>query len=184
MENDDSNLDPASAQPESEEAISVSEHELQLALEKLHSEQNLPMAIVAGFLAAVAGATIWAAVTVMTEYQIGWMAIGIGFLVGYAMRIIGKGMDQVYGVIGAVLSLVGCALGNLLTMTYFIADAEGMTYMNLLAEMDLDLAIEIMTVTFDPMDVLFYAIAVYFGYKNAFRQVTEADILRALGKAF
>jgi len=31
--------------------------------------------------------------------------------------------------------------------------------------------------------VLFYALAGYFGYKYAFRQITEDDLNRALGKA-
>jgi hypothetical protein len=164
--------------------MSVSEPEIQLALEQLRSEQNLGMAVVAGLLAAFFGAGVWAATTVATGYQIGWMAIGIGFVVGLAMRLVGKGIDPIFGIVAAVLSLVGCVTGNLLTMTYFIADSQGIPYTELLAQMNLELAIEIMTVTFDPMDILFYAIAVYFGYRYAFRQLTEADYARALGKSF
>jgi hypothetical protein len=33
------------------------------------------------------------------------------------------------------------------------------------------------------MDLLFYGLAVYFGYKYAFRQITEQDLNRALGKS-
>ncbi|MDH3751464.1 MAG: hypothetical protein OEU40_12780, partial [Gammaproteobacteria bacterium] len=142
------------------------------------------MAVLAGLVAAVVGAGIWAAVTVASGYQIGWIAIGIGFAVGFTIRIVGKGMDQIYGVAGAVLSLIGCALGNLLTMTYFIADAEGIPYLEILSQLNLDVAIEIMTATFEPMDILFYGIAVYFGYRYAFRQLTDADFARALGKSF
>jgi len=61
-------------------------------------------------------------------------------------------------------------------MTYFIAVQESIAYLELLADMNVDLAIEIMVVTFDPMDILVYGIAVYFGYRYAFRQVTEADL--------
>jgi len=34
------------------------------------------------------------------------------------------------------------------------------------------------------MDIIFYAIAVYFGYKYAFRTITEEDLTRALGRSF
>jgi len=165
------------------EQPNVSAAELQFALEKLRSAQSLPAAIVAGLVTALLGAGTWALITVLTEYQIGWMAIGIGFAVGYTIRIVGKGIDRIYGVIGALLSLIGCAIGNLLTITYFVSASEGIPYLELLADMNLDLAIEIMTVTFDPMDILFYGIALYFGYRYAFRQITDADIARSLGKS-
>ena len=179
MENDEQQKHELPAQ-----APNISEPEMQMALEALRSEQNLVMATLAGLVAAVAGAGIWAAATVATGYQIGWLAIGIGFLVGFAMRIVGKGIDRVYGIVAAVLSLAGCALGNLLTVAYFVAEAEGVPYAELLSRLDLDIAIELMTATFDPMDLLFYGIAVYFGYRYAFRELTEADFARVLGKGF
>jgi hypothetical protein len=40
-----------------------------------------------------------------------------------------------------------------------------------------------LSATFAPIDLLFYALAGYFGYKYAFRQITEQDLNRALGKA-
>jgi hypothetical protein len=154
----------------------LSEAELQFLLENLRSEQNLVGGIAGGLIAALLGASIWAVITVVSEYQIGWMAIGIGFLVGFSVRIAGKGIDQIFGVIGAVMSLVGCAVGNLLTMTYFVAVNENIPYIDLLSSMNLDMAIEIMTITFDPMDILFYGIALYFGYRYAFRQVTAETL--------
>jgi hypothetical protein len=52
---------------------------LQAALQRLKSEQNLVLAALAGGVAALLGACIWAAVTVTTNYQIGWMAVGVVF---------------------------------------------------------------------------------------------------------
>ncbi len=163
-------------------SVGLSEPQLQMALEALRSEQNLPAGVIAGFLAALAGAGIWALITALTEYQIGWMAIGVGFLVGFAVRMAGKGIEPLYGIIGAALSLVGCVLGNLLTMTYFIAANEAVSFVDALGQLDLNLAIEILVLTFDYMDIVFYGIALYFGYRYAFRQMTQEDINRALGK--
>jgi len=171
-------------QSDHEDPARLSEPEIQMAMEQLRSEQSLVMATLAGLVAAVVGASIWAAVTVATGFQIGWIAIGIGFAVGIAIRYVGKGIDQIFGVVAGVLSLLGCGLGNLLSVAYFVADAESIPYVELLAQMDLDVAIEIMTATFDPMDIVFYAIAVYFGYRSAFRELTDADFARALGKSF
>lgn len=178
MGDEDSNVSgDAAQQPE------VSPAELQFALDKIRSEQNLSAGVIAGLVAALAGAGIWALATALSEYQIGWMAIGVGFVVGYAVRIVGKGIDQIFGIVGGVLSVMGCAMGNLLTMTYFISAQEGVGYMDTLSGMTLDMATEIMVVTFSPMDIVFYGIAIYFGYRYAFRQVTEAELTQALGKA-
>ncbi len=168
------------AQPVEEPVIS--DHQAQMAFETFQSEQNLVMGTLAGFVASVAGAGVWAVVTVMTEYQIGWMAIGIGLLVGFAVRYTGKGIEQSFGIVGAAMSLVGCALGNILTISYFVALNQEMAFMDVLTQLDYPIIVEMLTTTFQIIDLLFYGLAVYVGYKYAFRQVTEEDLNRALGK--
>ena len=54
--------------------------------EKLLAEENLPKAVLFGVLACIAGAVAWALISISTGYQMGYMAIGVGFLVGFAMR--------------------------------------------------------------------------------------------------
>ena len=107
------------------------------------------------------------------------MAIGVGFLVAYAVRLAGKGIDQIFGVVGAILALVGCLVGNLLAVSDLIAKTEGIPFLDVLAQMDFSLVVEIMVATFEPMDILFYGIAVYFGYRYAFRPVTAEDLRRS-----
>lgn len=128
---------------------------------------NLPLGALAGLGAAIAGAAIWAAITAATEYQIGWMAIGVGFLVGFAVRLVGKGTEPTFGVAGAVLALLGCALGNLLTISWFVAQDAGDPFFSTLASLDFGIVIELMRATFAPMDLLFYAIAAYCGFRYA-----------------
>jgi len=146
---------------------------------RLEREQNLPLGVTAGAIAALLGAAAWAAITVATEYQIGWMAIGIGFLVGFAVRMFGNGVSQPFGYFGAGLALVGCLLGNLLSACGFIAQQEPSA-----ALLDVTLGVlsqpviaaEIMRLTFTPIDLLFYGLAVYEGYRLSFRELTEADV--------
>ena len=171
----------AEAQPVDEPVIT--DHQAQMAFEGFQSEQNLTMGTLAGLIASLAGAGVWAAATILTGYQIGFMAIGIGILVGFAVRQLGKGIDQSFGFVGGAMSLVGCALGNVLYITYYVADNQGMSYMDILTQLNFGIMREMLFATFEPMDVLFYALAVYFGYKYAFRQITEQDLNRALGKA-
>jgi len=149
---------------------------LKLTLEALRSEQSLAMGVLAGFVAAIAGAATWGIVTAYTEYQIGWMAIGVGFLVGFAVRVAGRGIDTSFGVVSAVLSLFGCVLGNLWTMTYFIAAKEGVPFLKAVSQLNPDIAVKIMVSTFNTMDLVYYGLALYFGYKYGFRQITEDEL--------
>ena len=161
----------------------ISEQDAERALDVFRQEQNLVVGGMAGLTAAVAGAAVWAGVTVVTEYQIGWMAVGLGFLVGIAIRTMGRGIDQVFGVVGAVMALVGCVLGNVFTIAWYISAQTGSSLMSVLTQLDMELMIDLITESFQVMDILFYGLALYFGYKYAFRQLTSDDFNRALGRA-
>ena len=146
------------------------------AIEQFRGEQNIAMGVAAGAVAAILGAAAWAVVTVLTKYQIGWMAVGVGFLVGIAVRTFGKGLDRIFGIIGAVLALLGCALGNLLAVCGMIAAEQELAFGDVVSQLNLERINELMVATFSPMDLLFYGIAVYEGYKLSFRQLTQQDI--------
>jgi hypothetical protein len=152
--------------------------ELALVVERLRSEQELALGAAAGAVAALIGAGAWAAVTVFTHYQIGWMAVGVGFLVGLAVRTFGKGIDRAFGFVGAGLALFGCLLGNFLAVCGMIAREEKIGLLEVLSRLDTQSIHELMVATFSPMDLLFYAIAVYEGYKLSFRQVSPEDMAR------
>lgn len=140
---------------------------------KFRLHQDLMNAIIGGLFLSIISALIWAVVTVATEYQIGYMAIGVGLLVGMGVRFFGAGIDQVYGIIGAFFALLGCLLGNLFSQIGFIADGQSLGYLQTLMLVDKDTLLLILEETFSPMDLVFYGIAVYEGYKFAFRPIPE-----------
>jgi len=156
--------------------IKINENKLNAYIEKLKLEQNLPMAILAGLVACLVGALLWAVITVATEYQIGYMAIAVGFIVGYAVRFMGKGLDPIFGVIGAAFALLGCLLGNFFSLVGFAANDMAMTYVETLGSIDYGIVPEVMMETFSPIDLLFYGFAIYEGYKFAIRPITEEEI--------
>jgi hypothetical protein len=151
---------------------------LQAAMQRLRSEQSLLLAVLAGGAAALLGASVWAAITMAVSYQIGWMAVGVGFLVGYAVRTFGKGIDRAYGAIGAGWSLIGCAAGNLLTVVGLVSKHQNIPVMEILGRLNPEIIANLMRATFNPMDLLFYGIAVYEGYRFSFREITKNDLIR------
>lgn len=171
--------DPLSQPPQPPQP-QYDETQIAFALAQLRAEQNFPIGIAAGMVGALLGAVVWAFITVVSQFQIGWMAIGIGFLVGFAIRKFGKGLDKTYGYAGAALSLFGCLLGNLLAVCGMLAAEKNVSIFAVLASLDLQTVQTLMKVTFSPMDLLFYGIATYEGYKLSFRQVSQAELLALL----
>ena len=141
----------------------------QPAIEQLDDQPNLFMGLVGGVIAVLVSALVWGVISYFTEYQIGWMAIGVGFLVGIAIRFFGKGKTVTFGISGAVLALVGCVLGNLIFYSGVIAREEGLSFLEVFFLMLLSPAavMEVFTIAFDFRDILFYALAAYVGFSTA-----------------
>lgn len=102
-------------------------------------------------------------------YQIGYMAIGVGLLVGIAMRQ-GKGITPAFGVIGAALALVSCVLGDFFSIIGFIAKDYEMSFMDVLIEVNYEEVFSAMMENLASMTVVFYGIAIYEGYKLSLRE--------------
>ncbi len=161
---------------EAKESVEVDPLMLERFIEEIRANQNLMLGIIGGIGGAAIGATIWAIITAVTHYQIGWMAVGVGFLVGIGIRQLGRGIDKGFGVAGAALALLGCLAGNLLTICIEVSRLQGIALLELLSGLNPEIVVGLMKVTFNPMDLLFYAIAVYEGYRFSFRRISEEEL--------
>jgi len=150
----------------------------QIFMQGIRDEQNLMQGCIGGIVAAAAGAGLWGVVTAVSDYQIGLMAVGVGLLVGYVVRFLGKGIDRVFGIAGGALSLAGCLAGNLLAVCIAVSRQEHMALMEVISRLNPDVVFRIMKATFNPMDLLFYGIAVYEGYRFSFRRLTPEELAK------
>ena len=124
----------------------------------------------AGLGAALVGAVLWAAVVSATHIKIGYAAIGIGFLVGWTMRGVGKSYNPVFGYVGAVLALLGCVVGDVLSDCVAAAEQLGRPTLDLVSHLTPSLAVDLLQAGFRPLDALFYIFAAMAGYRNAFHK--------------
>lgn len=151
----------------SEKSTTVVESEV--ASEGEVGSGNFVGGLIGGLVAAAIGAVAWAAITVTTQFQIGWMAVGVGVVVGFAVRKFGNGAESRYRILGGALALVGCVAGNLLSAIAFVAQSQSIPFFAALARLPMAALPELYAATFDVMDLLFYGIAIYEGYKLAVR---------------
>jgi MFS family permease len=145
-------------------------------LARRRAMQNLGMGFLGGVIGALLGALLWGAITALTSFQIGFMAIGVGFLVGFGVRMLGHGMDRIFGYMGAVLSLAGCVLGNILATVIARSMHQHIPFADELARLTPDAAWRILTEGFSLIDLLFYGIAIYFGYHYSFQKITPEEL--------
>jgi hypothetical protein len=86
--------------------------------------QALLPAVAGGLLAAIVGGIVWGLIVILTDYEVGFVAWGIGFLAGFlVVRFAGGRKGVPLQAIGIVASLVGIVLGKYIAYVYFIKEA-------------------------------------------------------------
>jgi hypothetical protein len=145
---------------------------------RLREKQSLMKGILGGIIGAVTGAVTWAFITALTKYQIGYMSIGLGFLTGFGVRLLGRGVDIVFGIVGAIISLVGCLVGNLLAVIIVVAMEYHVPFYDVLATLTIELIGDALADFFGPLDLLFYGLALFFGYRFSIITVKHEDVLK------
>ena len=86
-------------------------------------------AVVGGVLAALAGGAAWAALVIISGYEIGFAAIGIGFLSGFGVVLFSRGgVGPLFQVIAALTSVLGVVAGKYGYYWYYLKEAVGEEY--------------------------------------------------------
>ena len=152
-------------------------------LKELKEEENLIPAIVMGATVGLVGAILWGTISVVTGFQIGYMAVAIGAGVGYTIRLVGKGISQIFGYWGGALAFLSVLLGNILSILGFVANEMDVSLVNAILYFDYSYLPQLMGETFSVMDLLFYGLAIFEGYKFSFRVVSQEDLDRIHTKA-
>jgi hypothetical protein len=90
--------------------------------EEYSSEALLP-GLAGGILAALVGGVVWGLIVILTDYEVGFVAWGIGFLAGFlVVRFAGGRKGAPLQAIAIVSSLVGIVLGKYIAYVYFVKE--------------------------------------------------------------
>jgi hypothetical protein len=96
---------------------------MRAAEEEQFSREALLPAILGGLIAAVVGGIVWGLIVIVTDYEVGFVAWGIGFLAGFAVvRFAGGRKGLPLQAIAIVASLVGIVLGKYIAYVYFLKE--------------------------------------------------------------
>ncbi|MFD3535997.1 hypothetical protein [Streptomyces sp. NPDC058664] len=129
------------------------------------TRDNLALGLVAALVAALVAGGVYGAIIGGTEREIGWAAVGVGFLVGLAAGKVG-GRNPVLPVAGAVLSLGAVYLGQLVGIAIMVAKELDVSATDLFLE-EFGLLTEAWNEGKDPLTFLFFALAAFAAFSGA-----------------
>jgi hypothetical protein len=108
----------------------------------------------------VLGALLWFGSVVLTNYKIGFAAVGVGLIVGYAAFLgNGKQPSGQLALLSVIVAMAAIFAGEYLTVSHQASKA------GLSETMSFELFLEYYKADFSPIDVLFYAIGAFEAYK-------------------
>ncbi|MFF4798158.1 hypothetical protein ACFY1U_07070 [Streptomyces sp. NPDC001351] len=128
-------------------------------------KNNIGLGLGAAFAAAVVVAGVYGAIIGLTKHEIGWAAVGVGFLIGLAAGRLG-GRNPVLPVASAVLSLGAVYVGQLVGEAMLIADQVKVGFNEVFFQ-HLNVVQEAWKADADPLTFVFFAIAAYVAFTGA-----------------
>jgi hypothetical protein len=128
-------------------------------------KNNIGLGLGAAFAAAVVVAGVYGVIIGLTKHEIGWAAVGVGFLIGLAAGRLG-GRNPVLPVASAVLSLGAVYAGQLVGEAMLIADQVKVGFNEVFFQ-HLSVVQEAWKADADPLTFVFFAIAAYVAFTGA-----------------
>ncbi|MET3986734.1 hypothetical protein [Streptomyces sp. PvR034] len=126
---------------------------------------NVALGVIAAVVAALAAAAAYGAIIGATEREIGYAAVGVGILVGFAAGKLG-GRNPILPVLAAVLSLGSVYAGGLVGEAVIGAKTLPLSATELLTD-HLSLVHEAWKTDADAVSLLFFALGAFAAFQTA-----------------
>ncbi len=128
---------------------------------------SLPMALLGGVLAAAAAGVVWGLIVFYTRTEIGYAAVGVGFLAGLAVVFFGKGRGIPFQIVASACAVLGIAIGKYATFFNFAkagieeeSGAEAAAALSMFAPETFQFFREVLPKMVDGFDILWVILAV------------------------
>lgn len=133
-------------------------------------------AVVLGVLAALGGAAVWVAVGAATKHEIGFVAVGVGYLVSFSMSRVRAAWSRL-PVVAAAIALVAVVVGDLVLDVVLQAQYEGVGLGEAFGTVATSpqIAKDVFAAYFSPIDLLFWLLAASVAYRGVRASVLAAQ---------
>jgi hypothetical protein len=93
--------------------------------QRLINAQSLRSAIVASLIVIIVFSILWIALTSLLNQIFPWMTVVLGFLLGFAIRLAGRGVDWRFPLLASILAIAGSLASNIVVAASVTAEAFG-----------------------------------------------------------
>jgi len=137
-------------------------------VEKEHfSTSALLIALAAAAVASIIGGAVWGGIVILTDYEIGFMATGIGLLSGFAVTFFTEKKGRPLQIIAVLSSLAGILVGKYFTFFSILKDFIATEYGQAAANQVGIFSSDVVTLFFEsfgellsPYDILWIVLAI------------------------
>jgi hypothetical protein len=130
--------------------------------------------VLAGVVAAVLATAVWYGVVAATHFQVGIVAIAVGFIVGQGVVFGARRRTSIVLVaVSVVLTLLALALSEYLIVAHFASQELGFS-VELVQPPDFVLGVISDSLGADPLTLVFWAIALFQAFVIPWRSIRDA----------
>jgi len=147
---------------------------IQLA-DQLEDEQNFLLAVVSGSISLIVCAFLWALFSYASGYSYSFMAIIVGAVVGYTIKISGKGIKIKFGILAGILTVATIILGTMLVGAIDAAVYYDTTPWQAFFQQSFSDRMNEYLRYINLVDFAFMIIGIGFSSKYAFRNLSKAE---------
>ncbi|MDH3646573.1 MAG: hypothetical protein OER80_07350 [Gammaproteobacteria bacterium] len=152
--------------------------------EQIVAEQSFRRAVGYGLATTLAAAGVWAIIAAAAGMTAGFMAVGLGAAVGYAIQFFGRGIEVKYAVLAFALAIGGTVLGNILAALLVEITKYGTPALELLSGVTVGSLISFVVADMDLIGLAFWIMAVSAAAYLANRRLTHAEELAVFALRF
>lgn len=134
-----------------------------------NKDGNILLGIIGGFVASIIAALLWGGLASIIRTEIGYMALGVGFLVGLGVKVLGRSSNLIFALIGALFSIIGCILGSILGILFLVSIESEMEIFEILKVLGISAIIDSYKESFSFMDIIFIILALLIGASTSLK---------------
>jgi hypothetical protein len=127
-------------------------------------------------ITSLLAASIWAFISYVGNAQIGYVAVGIGIIVGGTIKILCNPVGKSFAITAMIYSFIGVLLGNLWTIGLFATEGTGLSFFQLINGMDYGEAFKYHIENFDGYDIAFYGLSVGAAFRLSYVRLTYDEL--------
>lgn len=127
---------------------------------------NVGLGIAAALVAALAAAAAYGGIMNAIDREIGYAAVGVGAIIGFAAGKLG-GRNPILPIVGALLSVASVFLGELFMYALVIADANEIGVGDVLSKVGVSGLVDVWKLEANFKTVIFLGLGAFAGYGSA-----------------